>query len=174
MEPAGMSPIDIDIITREGHRCREEDLGIKVDTQPKDNCPISNNLLISTRVWVGPLWVRPTVELALASQSVTFLTLATSCFLCSAISTSSTTFQFTMDGMDMGSSTSSSSGSMSTSMTMTFKNSHNTPLFSNAWTPSSSGAFAGTCIFLIVLAVIDRCLIAFKAVMERHWLAAHL
>ncbi|KAJ6008705.1 hypothetical protein N7499_001244 [Penicillium canescens] len=79
-----------------------------------------------------------------------------------------------MDGMDMGSSTSSSSGSMSTSMTMTFKNSHDTPLFSNAWTPSSSGAFAGTCIFLIVLAIIDRCLIAFKAVMERRWLATHL
>ncbi|KAJ5742696.1 uncharacterized protein N7511_011097 [Penicillium nucicola] len=81
-----------------------------------------------------------------------------------------------MDGMDMGSSTSSSSSSssMSTSMTMTFKNSHDTPLFSHTWTPSSSGAFAGTCIFLIVLAIIDRCLIAFKAVMEQHWLAAHL
>ncbi|KAJ5305808.1 hypothetical protein PENANT_c015G09195 [Penicillium antarcticum] len=79
-----------------------------------------------------------------------------------------------MDGMDMGSSTSSSSHSMSTSMTMTFKNTHDTPLFSNTWTPSSSGAFAGTCIFLIVLAIIDRCLIAFKAVMEQHWLATHL
>lgn len=59
-------------------------------------------------------------------------------------------------------------------MAMVFKNSHDTPLFSNAWTPSSSGSFAGTCIFLIILAIIDRCLIAFKATMERHWLATHL
>ncbi|KAJ5474340.1 hypothetical protein N7475_003906 [Penicillium sp. IBT 31633x] len=82
-----------------------------------------------------------------------------------------------MEGMDMGS-TGSSSGSMdsmgSMSMTMVFQNAHDTPLFSNAWTPTSSGSFAGTCIFLIVLAIIDRCLIAFKATMERHWLAAHL
>ncbi|KGO75941.1 Ctr copper transporter [Penicillium italicum] len=81
-----------------------------------------------------------------------------------------------MEGMDM-SSTSSTSHSMSSSsmsMTMVFQNAHDTPLFSNAWTPSSSGSFAGTCIFLIILAIIDRCLIAFKATMERHWLAAHL
>ncbi|EKV09913.1 Ctr copper transporter, putative [Penicillium digitatum] len=82
-----------------------------------------------------------------------------------------------MEGMDMSSSSasdgmSSSMGSMS--MTMVFHNTHDTPLFSNGWTPSSSGSFAGTCIFLIILAIIDRCLIAFKATMERHWLATHL
>jgi len=66
---------------------------------------------------------------------------------------------------------SSSSGS---GMTMIFTNTHNTPLFSSAWTPSSPGTYAGTCIFLIMLAIIDRGLIAFKATMERHWLAAHL
>ncbi|CDM27364.1 Ctr copper transporter [Penicillium roqueforti FM164] len=78
--------------------------------------------------------------------------------------------------MDMTSSTSHSmsSSTSSMSMTMVFKNSHDTPLFSNAWTPASSGGFAGTCIFLIILAIIDRCLIAFKVTMERHWLAAHL
>ncbi|GLI77848.1 hypothetical protein PoHVEF18_006144 [Penicillium ochrochloron] len=78
--------------------------------------------------------------------------------------------------MDMSSMTdsSSSSSSSSMSMTMVFTNAHNTPLYSSAWTPSSSGTFAATCIFLIVLAIIDRCLIAFKASMERHWLAAHL
>jgi hypothetical protein len=119
------------------------------------------------------------------SQSVTFRTFIPflfvpnffiSSFLHLLISSSPQVFNFfIMDGMDMGSSTSSGSSSMSTSMTMmTFKNAHDTPLFSNAWTPSSSGAFAGTCIFLIVLAIIDRCLIAFKAVMEQHWLAAHL
>lgn len=75
-----------------------------------------------------------------------------------------------MGGMDSH----DSSGSMSMGMSMVFTNTHDTPLFSSAWTPSSSGAYAGTCIFLIILAIIDRCLIAFKACMERHWLAAHL
>lgn len=76
-----------------------------------------------------------------------------------------------MSGMDMGSGSHSDS---SMSMNMVFTNSHATPLFSNIWTPSSSGGFAGTCIFLILLAIIDRCLIAFKATMERYWLAKHL
>ncbi|KAJ5887516.1 Ctr copper transporter [Penicillium taxi] len=71
-----------------------------------------------------------------------------------------------MTGMDTSSS--------STSMTMTFENIHTTPLFSSAWAPSTSGSYAGTCIFLIVLAIIDRGLIAFKATLERHWLSAHL
>lgn len=87
----------------------------------------------------------------------------------------------TMD-MSMGSSTStsmsmpmsSSSSSMSMSMSMVFMNAHDTPLFSNQWTPSSSGTYAGTCIFLIVLAIIARCLAAFKALMERRWLDAHV
>ncbi|KAJ5376823.1 Ctr copper transporter [Penicillium cosmopolitanum] len=76
-----------------------------------------------------------------------------------------------MDGMDMSSDSSSSS---SMSMPMVFTNSHTTPLFSNTWTPSSTGAYAGTCIFLILLAIIDRSLFALKAVMERRWRAAHL
>lgn len=69
-------------------------------------------------------------------------------------------------------STMSSSSSMT--MTMVFTNSHDTPLFSSAWTPSSSGAYAGTCIFLVVLAIINRCLVAFKASMEHYWFATHL
>ncbi|KAJ5092508.1 hypothetical protein NUU61_007378 [Penicillium alfredii] len=68
-----------------------------------------------------------------------------------------------------GNMNSTSAGSM-----MVFTNAHDTPLFSSAWTPSSSGSYAGTCIFLIVLAMVDRGLIALKAVLERHWLAAHL
>ncbi|KAJ5166226.1 Ctr copper transporter [Penicillium canariense] len=78
--------------------------------------------------------------------------------------------------MDHDMSTMDMSGSSSSSMTMTmvFTNTHDKPLFSSAWTPSSSGTYAGTCIFLIVLAIIGRCLIAFKATMERHWLATHL
>ncbi|RAL11054.1 copper transporter family protein [Aspergillus homomorphus CBS 101889] len=71
---------------------------------------------------------------------------------------------------------SSSSSSMSSSMTMAmvFTNSHDTALFSSQWTPSSSGTYAGTCIFLIVLAIIGRLLVAFKALMEQRWLSAHL
>jgi len=57
------------------------------------------------------------------------------------------------------------------SSTMVFTNSHSTPLYSTSWTPSSDGAYAGTCIFLIVLAVILRILFAAKAVLEHRWLA---
>ncbi|OJK02090.1 hypothetical protein ASPACDRAFT_76555 [Aspergillus aculeatus ATCC 16872] len=75
--------------------------------------------------------------------------------------------------MDMSSMDSSSSSS-SMSMAMVFTNSHSTPLFSSQWTPTSSGSYAGTCIFLIVLAIIGRLLVAFKALMEQRWLSAHL
>ncbi|KAB8075629.1 copper transporter family protein [Aspergillus leporis] len=79
-----------------------------------------------------------------------------------------------MDMSNMDHSSSSSSSSSSMSMSMVFVNAHNTPLFSSQWTPSSSGAYAGTCVFLIVLSIIGRLLVAFKALMEQHWLDAHL
>lgn len=79
-----------------------------------------------------------------------------------------------MDHSNMDMSSSSSSDSHSMSMTMVFTNTHDVPLFSTQWTPSSTGSYAGTCIFLIVLAIIGRLLVAFKAIMERHWLAVHL
>jgi Ctr copper transporter family len=56
-------------------------------------------------------------------------------------------------------------------MDMTFADSHTTPLYSANWAPSSAGGYAGTCIFLIILASTLRCLFAFKAVMEQRWLA---
>lgn len=59
-------------------------------------------------------------------------------------------------------------------MAMVFTNSHSTPLFSSAWTPTTSGQYAGTCIFLIILSIIGRYLLAFKASMERRWLAKAL
>ncbi|KAL2419331.1 High-affinity copper transporter ctrA2 [Exophiala dermatitidis] len=75
--------------------------------------------------------------------------------------------------MDMSSShSSSSSDSMSMSMAMVFTNSHSTPLFSNAWTPTSEGGYAGTCIFLLLLAVTLRLLFAAKALCEQRWSAA--
>lgn len=57
------------------------------------------------------------------------------------------------------------------SMAMVFTNSQSTSLYSAAWTPNSAGAYAGTCIFLIILASILRSLVALKAALERKWLA---
>ncbi|RFU79489.1 ctr copper transporter [Trichoderma arundinaceum] len=79
-----------------------------------------------------------------------------------------------MDGMDgMGDSSGSSSGSSSSTMAMlmamVFQTDIQTPLYANSWTPHSTGAYAGTCIFLIVLTVIARLLVAFKGRQERIW-----
>ena len=52
-----------------------------------------------------------------------------------------------------------------------FIDSHTTPLYSSNWVPSSAGAYAGTCIFLIIVASTLRCLFALKAVLEQRWLA---
>ncbi|KAL4904631.1 hypothetical protein BDW74DRAFT_154299 [Aspergillus multicolor] len=66
------------------------------------------------------------------------------------------------------------SSSSSMTMAMVFTNTHNTPLFSSQWTPSSIASYAGTCIFLIILAIIDRGLVAFKSHLEQRWLNNHL
>ncbi|KAJ5698112.1 hypothetical protein N7462_000117 [Penicillium macrosclerotiorum] len=73
----------------------------------------------------------------------------------------------TSSSMDM----SSSSMSMSMAdMSMTFFTSFKTSLFAADWTPSSKGQYAGTCIFLIVLAVILRVLLALRPILEgRLW-----
>ncbi|KAI7181472.1 hypothetical protein D0869_09202 [Hortaea werneckii] len=64
-----------------------------------------------------------------------------------------------MSGMNMG-----SSGLMGMSdMAMVFFTAHNTPLYSNAWTPKTPGQYAGTCIFLIVLSFAFRGLVAFRS-----------
>jgi len=42
------------------------------------------------------------------------------------------------------------------------------------WMPMSVSAYAGTCIFLIVLAIIFRFLISFKSVLEERWIDAEL
>lgn len=52
------------------------------------------------------------------------------------------------------------------SMMMTFFNSHTTPLFSASWTPSTTGQYAGTCIFLIFFGAIYHTLGAIRT----HWL----
>ena len=54
-------------------------------------------------------------------------------------------------------------------MEMTFYTSTTTPLFSRTWSPKNNGSYAGTCIFLVVLAIILRSMMAGKALMERRW-----
>ena len=50
---------------------------------------------------------------------------------------------------------------------MTFFASTVTPLYSKAWTPSSTATYAGTCIFLILLATSFRALFALRGIQER-------
>ncbi|CAK7206275.1 hypothetical protein SEUCBS139899_009062 [Sporothrix eucalyptigena] len=73
--------------------------------------------------------------------------------------------------MDMGSSSSSSNSS---TMMSVFFTATDTSLYSMAWTPSSVGTYAGTCIFLIMLATLFRFILAFKARAESRWLDAEL
>lgn len=78
-----------------------------------------------------------------------------------------------MDGMDMGSGSSSSS-SESMHMMSIFQTNINTSLYSTAWTPTTVGAYAGTCIFLVLLALGFRLLLWGKARAEARWLDAEI
>ena len=69
---------------------------------------------------------------------------------------------------------SSTGGDTVARMEMTFFGSQATPLFSTSWTPSGTGPYAGTCIFLIILAIINRFLFAGKQVLERKWMYKEL
>ena len=68
-------------------------------------------------------------------------------------------------GMDMGM---SSSG-----MSMVFFTATDTALYSSAWAPSTTGQYAGTCIFLILLTVIFRSLLALKSAFDRTTTSAY-
>lgn len=77
--------------------------------------------------------------------------------------------------MDMGSS--STASNMTTKMdmsmmSMTFFVSKTTALYSSMWTPTTDAGYAGTCIFLLILAFLFRGLLAIKAWKESAWLAA--
>jgi hypothetical protein len=80
--------------------------------------------------------------------------------------------------MDMGTPTaanSTASGStmmMMSEMSMTFFTSSMTPLYSAMWTPENIGQYAGTCIFIIILATVFRALLAAKAWKETAWMDA--
>lgn len=76
---------------------------------------------------------------------------------------------------DSSMSMSSSSFQMSASMMeMVFYSASNTPLYSSSWQPKSTGSYACTCIFLIVLATIFRGLLAGKYALEQRWMDKHL
>lgn len=55
-------------------------------------------------------------------------------------------------------------------MVMTFTSSSTTPLYSARWTPASTGSYAGTCVFLVVLGIVFRALFAAKRLLEVRWL----
>lgn len=85
----------------------------------------------------------------------------------------SSTMSMSPTSTSMGSMSSSSSTSMNmdmSSMSMTFFDSTVTPLYSNMWTPKTAGQYAGTCIFLIMLGVILRGLLAVKGWKEQEWI----
>ncbi|QPH18848.1 hypothetical protein C2857_003949 [Epichloe festucae Fl1] len=80
-----------------------------------------------------------------------------------------------MDGMDGSPGGNSNDGheamsSTSMMMAMVFQTNNATPLYANSWTPRSAGAYAGTCIFLVVLAVAARLLLAARSIQEARWL----
>jgi hypothetical protein len=76
--------------------------------------------------------------------------------------------------VSMGSSGSANSSSLINmfQMSTTFFTSNMTPLYSSSWAPTSTSAYAGTCIFLILLATLFRGLLALKGWKETAWLDA--
>jgi copper transporter 1 len=79
-----------------------------------------------------------------------------------------------MSGMSATASASSDMSGMSgmmdvSQMMMTFFTSTETPLYSKDWTPSGAGQYAGTCIFLIVLASVFRGLLALRTRLPMLW-----
>jgi len=75
--------------------------------------------------------------------------------------------------MDTGTTTTATTTTMDMSMmSMTFFTSYMTPLYSAMWTPTTVGSYAGTCIFIIILATIFRALLAVKAWKETAWMNA--
>ncbi|KAF2848780.1 Ctr copper transporter-like protein [Plenodomus tracheiphilus IPT5] len=73
-----------------------------------------------------------------------------------------------MDGM------SGSTSSSHTGMTMAFFTSTETPLYSLSWAPQNAGQYAGTCIFLIVLAIFLRAIYTAKTFLEMRALESAL
>ena len=54
-------------------------------------------------------------------------------------------------------------------MMMVFFTATNTPLYSTAWAPSSTGQYAGTCIFLVLLSATFRGIVALRCNFGALW-----
>jgi copper transporter 1 len=54
-------------------------------------------------------------------------------------------------------------------MMMVFFTSTHTPLYSQAWTPTGAGTYAGTCVFIVVLSFIFRGLLALRFWFSELW-----
>lgn len=110
--------------------------------------------------------------MSMSDMSMTGMDMATSTMADMASSTmsmamASATSSSDMGGMDMSGHDSSMMGM--SSMMMTFFTSTTTPLFSEAWTPSGAGQYAGTCIFIIALSFVLRALIALRVNFNSLW-----
>lgn len=69
----------------------------------------------------------------------------------------------------MSSSPSNSTMRSMSTMMVTLFTSTSTSLYSTKWTPSTTAQYAGTCIFIIILAAIFRALYSYRAVQEHRW-----
>jgi copper transporter 1 len=78
--------------------------------------------------------------------------------------------------MDMTMDSSMDMGGMSgmAGMATAFFTSTSTPLYSDTWAPANVGQYAGTCIFLIVLAIILRAVFTLKALLDAKAIEAAL
>lgn len=74
----------------------------------------------------------------------------------------------------MSSPSSTAASTPMSGMNSLFYTSTSTALYSPAWAPTSTGAYAGTCIFLIILALFFRLLFAGKHILEHRWIDKEL
>ncbi|EJT68794.1 copper transporter [Gaeumannomyces tritici R3-111a-1] len=96
-----------------------------------------------------------------------------------AATTGAATAGSSMADMDMsgggdGHGSGGGGGGMMMMMMSVFQNDPKTALYSTGWTPKNAAGYAATIIFLVLLAVLFRCLLAAKAWQEARWLDAEL
>ncbi|KAI6083331.1 Ctr copper transporter family-domain-containing protein [Hypoxylon rubiginosum] len=89
------------------------------------------------------------------------MTMATSTAMDSMSMTSTSSMPSSTNDMDMDM---SSMTMTMADMAMVFFQSVTTPLYSSSWTPQGTGSYAGTCIFLIILGLVHRSLIALRSI----------
>lgn len=125
------------------------------------------NLLNSTAHFSFHLCIRPwpthTMDMSDMSMASPTMVMATS-------TASPTIHMTTTTSMADGPMSSGMMMSMA-DMAMVFFTSANTPLHTQAWTPTTASQYVGTCIFLVILPIICRALLVlrcrFPALMER-------